>query len=78
MQFNIILKEEIFKKLQDKSEKIGINPEELANDLLEESLNSTPKMVRLADSFEELIGICDYPESTNANELKQLSRERRL
>lgn len=34
--------------------------------------------IRLADSFKELVDICDYSEPTDAVELKQLARERRL
>lgn len=36
------------------------------------------KFVRLADSFSELVDFCDYSEPTDAVELKQLARERRL
>lgn len=37
-----------------------------------------PNPVKLADSFKELVDICDYSEPTDAVELKQLARERRL
>ena len=37
-----------------------------------------PNSVRLADSFKDLVDICDYSEPTDAVELKQLARERRL
>ena len=78
MQNSIQLKEEIFKKLQLKSKEVGINPNVLANNIIEENLNKPIKMVRLSDSFEELIGFCDYPEPSDAVELKHWAYERGL
>lgn len=40
--------------------------------------NQDNNMVRLADVFHELVDICDYPEVTDAVELKHMARERRL
>lgn len=75
MQSTIDLKDEIFKKLQNKSQETGVDPDTIINEILNESLDNYP-MVKLADDFKELIDICDYPEQTDAVELKQLSWEK--
>ena len=76
MESTIELKD-IFKRLQVKSREIGVNPEIIVNEILDEGLDNY-NMVRLADVFHELVDICDYPEVTDAVELKHMVRERRL
>ena len=78
MQSSVNLNEDIFKKLKLKSHETGIQPDDIVNEILSESLDNYHNTVRLADSFKDLVDICDYSEPTDAVELKQLVRERRL
>ena len=78
MQSSVNLNEDIFKKLKLKSHETGIQPDDIVNEILRESLDNYHNTVRLADSFKDLVDICDYSEPTDAVELKQLVRERRL
>ena len=61
-----------------KSRETGVNPEDIANEILSEGLDNYSNHVKLADSFKDLVDICDYNEPSDAVELKQLTRERRL
>ena len=78
MQYSVNLNEDILKKLKHKSHETGIKPDDIINEILSEGLDNYHNTVRLADSFKELVDICDYSEPTDAVGLKQLVRERRL
>ena len=79
MQASINLKDEIFKKLESKSRETGVACDDIVNEILNVGLDTYPgELVRLADSFEGLVDICDYPEPTDAVELKHMSREKQL
>lgn len=78
MQASFYLKEEIFKKLQNKSHETGIGTDEIVNEILNQGLDNYPNMIRLSDKFQELRGICEPDGEEDILELRDKIRERKL
>lgn len=74
---NIPIKNTILDKIRIEAEKLGINEVKLANMYLSEAVE-VKKTVHAADLFSDLVDIIKYDEPTNAIELRNQIRERKL
>ena len=78
MQASFYLKDEIFRKLENKSRETGIETDELVNEILNQGLDNYPNMIRLSDKFQNLRGICEVGDEDSTIELRDMIRERKL
>lgn len=76
MQASFHLKEEIYKKLQNKSLETGIKSDDLVNEILNQGLENYPNTIKLSDKFHELRGICEQGEEDNIIEVRDKIREK--
>lgn len=76
MQASFHLKEEIYKKIQNKSLETGIKSDDLVNEILNQGLENYPNTIKLSDKFHELWGICEQGEEDNIIEVRDKIREK--
>ena len=78
MQASFYLKDDIFKKLQNKSRETGIGTDDLVNEILDNGLDNYSNKIRLSDKFQNLRGICIQGEEDSVIEVRDKIRERKL
>ena len=76
---SVRLNEDILRRLENRSNEIGISPDKIANDLLDKALpKESEEMICLADKFDMLVNTGEFDEPTNAIEIRDMIRERKI
>ena len=76
MEARFHLKEEIYKKLQNKSLETGIKSDDIVNEILNQGLENYSNKIKLSDKFHELRGICEQGKEDNIIEVRDKIREK--
>ena len=78
LQAELELKKDLLERIELKSEAMGVNPNFIINDILDKEIDNYGDFVLLSDVFSDLNGIINLEEKTDAIELRDMARERRL